>query len=84
MGCLYAHIEQRYTRLLTMEKRLILFEELIHSIAEQMGGADKITISQFLNSPEYEMFKTMLGESLVLNANRQLLPDKQLNEQNAA
>ncbi len=63
-----------------MEKLLLLFEELIHSIAEQMGGADKITISQFLNSPEYEMFKRMLGESLVLNANEHLLPDKRLNE----
>jgi len=83
-GELYAHIEHQYTQLLTMEKLLLLFEELIHSIAEQMGGADKITISQFLNSPEYEMFKTMLGESLVLNANGQLLPDKQSNQAQVA
>ena len=83
-GQLYAHIEHQYTQLLTMEKLLLLFEELIHSIAEQMGGADKITISQFLNSPEYEMFKTMLCESLVLNANAQLLPDIQLNVADAA
>ncbi len=49
-----------------------------------MGGADKITISQFLNLPEYEMFKTMLGESLVLNANEKSLPEKQLNGDIAA
>ena len=67
-----------------MEKLLLLFEELIHAIAEQMGGAHKITVSQFLNSPEYEMFKSMLGESLVLNANGQLLPDKQLNKYDVA
>jgi hypothetical protein len=83
-GELYAHIEHQYTQLLTMEKLLLLFEELIHSIAEHMGGADKVTINQFLNSPEYEMFKRMLGESLVLNANEHLLPDKQLNEAHAA
>lgn len=83
-GQLYAHIEHQYTQLLTMEKLLILFEELILSISEQMGGADKITISQFLNSPEYEMFKRMLGESLVLNANEKLLPEKQVNKPIAA
>jgi hypothetical protein len=80
LGILYAQIEQQYTQLLTMEKLLLLFEELIYSIAEQMGGADKTTIRQFLNSPEYEMFKRMLDESLVINANEQLLPDKLLNE----
>ncbi len=32
-----------------------------------------------MNSHEYKMFKTMLDESLVLNANHQSLPDKQLN-----
>lgn len=62
-----------------MEKLLLLFEELMHSFAEQMGGAYKIIISQFMNSHEYKMFKTMLDESLVLNANHQSLPDKQLN-----
>ena len=67
-----------------MEKLLLLFEELIHAIAQQMGGADKITISQFLNSPEDEMFKSILGESLVLKAKAQLLPDKQLKEYQAA
>ncbi len=60
------------------------FEELMHAIAQQMGGTDKITIRQFFNFPEYEMFKTMLGDSLVLNANAQLLPDEILNQEMAA
>ncbi len=56
----------------------------MHAIAQQMGGTDKITIRQFFNFPEYEMFKTMLGDSLVLNANAQLLPDEILNQEMAA
>ena len=83
-GELYAHIEHQYTRLLTMEKLLILFEELIHTIAEQMGGVDKTTIRQFQPSPEYQMFKNMFGESIVINAKAEFVPETLSNQPNAA
>ena len=49
-----------------------------------MGGADKTTITQFLKSPEYQIFKTMLGESLVTNANGKITPDRLINQLKAA
>jgi len=69
LGELFRAVQSDYRELLTLEKLLALFEELLHSIAEQMGGSDTVTITELFNSDAYKAFKEILNESLFLNGN---------------
>lgn len=63
-GVLFANIQDQYTKLLTMDKLLILLEYVLRSIGEHLGGIENITVAELLNSPEYLLFKEMLEKSL--------------------
>jgi len=67
-GVLFKNIQDQYTKLLSMDKLLILFEYLLRSIGEHLGGIQNITVKDLLNSQEYLMFKEMLEKSLSFNA----------------
>lgn len=67
-GVLFENIQDQYTKLLTMDKLLILFEHILRSIGDHLGGIQNITVDELLNSPEYLMFKEMLEKSLSLNS----------------
>ena len=47
-------IKHQYTQLVTLEKLLLLFEELIHAISEQIGEADKRISSQLIWLLKYQ------------------------------
>jgi len=66
-GVLFENIQDQYTKLLTMDKLLILFEELLRSIGEHLGGIQNITVAELLDSQEYLLFKEMLDKSLSFN-----------------
>jgi len=68
-GVLFENIQDQYTKLLTMDKLLILFEQLLRSIGEHLGGIKNITVEELLNSQEYLLFKEMLDKSLSFNVN---------------
>ena len=57
-----------------MEKLLLWFEELMISLAEQIGGSNVVTISELLISEPYEVFKEMLSHSLLLGDKNATLP----------
>ena len=79
-GVLFENIQDQYTKLLTMDKLLILFEHILRSLGEHLGGIKNITIEEMLNSPEYLLFKEMLEKSLSFNvdfANHRLQADNE-------
>ena len=53
LGELYKTIESQYIDLLTVEKILIMLEEVLTTIASKMGGIDSVSLYDILNSPEY-------------------------------
>lgn len=67
-GVLFENIQDQYTKLLTMDKLLILFEHILRSLGEHLGGIKNITVEEMLDSPEYLLFKEMLEKSLSFNA----------------
>jgi hypothetical protein len=66
-GVLFEHIQDQCTKLLTMDRLLILFEHILKSIGDQLGGIKNITVEELLNSPQYFLFKEMLERSLSFN-----------------
>lgn len=73
-GELFSHVDSQFRQLLTVEKLLLWFEELMVSLAEQMGGSDVVTIGELLTSEPYEVFKRMLNQSLLLGDQNAILP----------
>ncbi len=68
MGTLFEKFQEEYTNLLTMDKLFILFEYILTTIGEQLGGIKYISIDEFLNSVEYEIFKDLLNRSITLGS----------------
>lgn len=73
-GELFSHVDSQFRQLLTVEKLLLWFEELMVSLADQMGGSDVVTIGELLKSEPYEVFKEMLNQSLLLGDQNAILP----------
>lgn len=81
LGDLFKGIEQQYMELLTIDKILILFENLLISISEELGGIKTVTVEELLNSEKYSLFKELLKGSLTIGAifaNSTLNTDKQI------
>jgi hypothetical protein len=53
--------------LLTVEKILIMLEEILTSIASKMGGLGNVSLYDILNSPEYAALKQGIRFSLFLS-----------------
>ena len=79
LGELYRTIESQYTGLLTVEKILIMLEEILTTIASKMGGIDTASLSDVLNSPDYAAFREGIRFSLLLNQNGNI--DKSVNNE---
>lgn len=69
LGELYRAIESQYTGLLTIEKILLMLEEILTNIASKMGGLDSVSLYDVLNSPEYAALKQGIRYSLLLSRN---------------
>ncbi len=82
LGELYRTIESQYTGLLTVEKILIMLEEILTAIASKMGGFDTVSLHDVLNSPEYAAFRQGIRFSLFLSQNGNI--DKTVNNEEVA
>ncbi|MDD5596908.1 MAG: transposase [Victivallaceae bacterium] len=82
LGELYRTIESEYTGLLTVEKILIMLEEILTNIASKMGGLDSVSLHDILNSPEYAAFKQGIRFALFLSQNGNI--DKTTNNKELA
>lgn len=82
LGELYRTIESQYTGLLTVEKILIMLEEILTTIASKMGGLDSVSLYDVLNSPEYAALKQGIRFSLFLSQNGNI--DKPINNKELA
>ena len=69
LGQLYSTIEAQYTGLLTVEKILLMLEEILTTIASKMGNLNGVSLYEVFNSPEYAAFKEAIRFSLFLNQN---------------
>jgi hypothetical protein len=82
LGELYRTIESQYTGLLTVEKILLMLEEILTTIASKMGGLDAVSLNEVLNSPEYAAFRQGIRFSLFLSQNGNI--DKTINHEEVA
>lgn len=82
LGELYRTIESQYTGLLTVEKILIMLEEILTVIASKMGDIGSVSLYDVLNSPEYAAFRQGIRYSLFLNQNGNI--DKTINNEEVA
>jgi hypothetical protein len=82
LGELYRTIESQYTSLLTVEKILIMLEEILTAIASKMGRLDSVSLYDVLNSPEYTALRQGIRFSLFLNENGNI--DKVTNNKEVA
>ena len=67
LGVLFEQINDQYTELLTVQKIIAMMEFLLLSLAEQMGGSQKVTLDELLNSQAYKLFKDMIDNSIMFN-----------------
>ena len=79
-GELFSHVDSQFRQLLTVEKLLLWFEELMVSLAEQLGGSDVVTIGELLKSEPYEFFKRMLNQSLLFGEPNAISPRSNGNQ----
>jgi hypothetical protein len=82
LGELYRTIESQYTGLLTVEKILLMLEEILTAIASKMGGVDTVSLHDVLNSSEYAAFRQGIRFSLFLSQNGNI--DKTVNNEEVA
>jgi len=82
LGELYRTIESQYTGLLTVEKILLMLEEILTVISSKMGGLDTVSLYDVLNSPEYAAFRRGIRFSLFLSQNGNI--DETVNNEEVA
>jgi len=68
IGELFRHRLEEQRVLTLVDRLLLLFEELLREVARAMGVGRDVTLGQFLNAPEFQVFKRTFKNSFITNA----------------
>ncbi len=67
IGELFRHRLEEQRVLTLVDRLLLLFEELLREVARSMGVGREVKLGQFLDAPEFLVFKRTLKNSLITN-----------------